>query len=41
MGTAPRIAVNTNIIMLPSATRHAAVGQMLRFYPKTGPDCQF
>jgi hypothetical protein len=35
------IAINTNIITLPLATRRAAVGQMTCFYPKTGPDCQF
>jgi hypothetical protein len=40
-GTAPRNAVNANIISPTSATRHAAVGQTLRFYSKTGPDCQF
>jgi len=35
------IAINTNIITLPLATRHAAVGQMLRFSSHIGPDCQF
>jgi RepB plasmid partitioning protein len=41
LSTAHRNAVNANIITLPSATRRAAVGQMTRFYSKTGPDCQF
>jgi hypothetical protein len=29
------------IITPPSATRHAALGQMVRFSTETGPDCQF
>jgi hypothetical protein len=39
--TALRNAANTNIITLPSATRHAADAFLLGFDLKTAPHCQF